>query len=235
VGPKAAGFAALMRIFNFGFENMTFISEVFWILAVLTMTVGNVLALRQANVKRMLAYSSIAHAGYVLVAFAVGGPAAMSAAVFYLIAYGIFNLGGFAIITQLEMRAGCKSELSELSGLSKAHPYLSAALAVFMIALAGFPPTVGFIGKFYLFSAAIDKGFIWLTIIGVMNSFLSVYYYLRVVKVSFLEKFEGTFAPIRYTPAMVAVLLITLAGTLGLGIFPQQLLELSRSAIFAFL
>ncbi|MCH7948804.1 MAG: NADH-quinone oxidoreductase subunit N, partial [candidate division Zixibacteria bacterium] len=105
----------------------------------------------------------------------------------------------------------------------------------FMLALAGFPPTVGFIGKFYLFTAAIDGGFIWLTVIGVLNSFISVYYYLRVVKVSFLEKFEGTFAPVKYTPAMIAVLLITLAGTLGLGIFPEKLLEISQAAIFAFL
>jgi NADH-quinone oxidoreductase subunit N len=104
-----------------------------------------------------------------------------------------------------------------------------------MLALAGFPPTVGFIGKFYLFTAAIDGGFIWLTVIGVLNSFISVYYYLRVVKVSFLEKFEGTFVPVKYTPAMMAVLLITLAGTLGLGIFPEKLLEISRAAIFAFL
>jgi len=235
VGPKAAGFAALLRIFNFGFEGLEFISDIFWMLAVLTMTVGNILALRQGNIKRMLAYSSIAHAGYILIAFAVGGSAAMSAAVFYLFAYGLFNLGSFAIITQLEIRSGCKSELSELSGLSKAHPYLSAALTVFMLALAGFPPTVGFIGKFYLFTAAIDGGFIWLTVIGVLNSFISVYYYLRVVKVSFLEKFEGTFVPVKYTPAMIAVLLITLAGTLGLGIFPEKLLEISRAAIFAFL
>ena len=235
VGPKAAGFAALLRIFNFGFEGLEIVSDVFWILAVLTMTVGNILALRQGNVKRMLAYSSIAHAGYILVALVVGGSSAMSAAVFYLFAYGLFNLGGFAIITQLEIRSGCKSDLSELAGLSKTHPYLSAALTVFMLALAGFPPTVGFIGKFYLFSAAIEGGFIWLTVIGVLNSFLSVYYYLRVVKVSFLEKFEGTFAPVKYTPAMIAVLLITLAGTLGLGIFPEKLLEISRTAIFAFL
>ena len=234
VGPKAAGFAALLRIFNFGFEEMAFISDIFWMLAVLTMTVGNILALRQGNIKRMLAYSSIAHAGYILIAFAVGGSAAMSAAVFYLFAYGLFNLGSFAIITQLEIRSGCKSELSELAGLSKAHPYLSAALTVFMLALAGFPPTVGFIGKFYLFTAAIDGGFIWLTVIGVLNSFISVYYYLRVVKVSFLEKFEGTFVPVKYTPAMMAVLLITLVGTLGLGIFPEKLLEISRAAIFAF-
>lgn len=235
VGPKAAGFAALLRIFNYGFGSMAELSIVFWVLAVVTMTVGNVLALRQNNVKRMLAYSSIAHAGYILVAFAVGGQEAMSAAVFYLIAYGFFNLGGFTIVTQLETRTGTKSEFKELAGLSGAHPYLSTFLAVFMLALAGFPPTIGFFGKFYLFSAAVNKGFIWLAVIGVLNSFISVYYYLRVIKVSFLDKFEGVFMPVSYTPALITVLIITIAGTIGFGIFPQQLLEFSRAALFSVL
>ena len=235
VGPKAAGFAALLRIFSFGFEDLQALSTIFWVIAVLTMTVGNVFALRQNNVKRMLAYSSIAHAGYILVALAVGGNDAISAAIFYLIAYGLFNLGAFAIVTQLETRAGCKSEFTELAGLSKAHPYLSTFLAIFMFALAGFPPTIGFFGKFYLFSAAVNAGFIWLAVIGVLNSFISVYYYFRVVKVSFLDKFEGVYSPVSYTPALITVLVITIAGTIGLGIFPSQLLEFTRSAIFSIL
>ncbi len=235
VGPKAAGFAALLRIFSFGFDGLEALSTVFWVLAVLTMTAGNVLALRQNNVKRLLAYSSIAHAGYILVALAVGGKEAVSAAIFYLIAYGFFNLGAFAIVTQLETRTGCKSEFTELAGLSQAHPYLSTFLAVFMFALAGFPPTIGFFGKFYLFSAAVNAGFIWLAVIGVLNSFISVYYYFRVVKVSFLDRFEGVFPPVSYSPAIITALVITLAGTIGLGIFPGQLLEFTRSAIFSFL
>jgi len=235
VGPKAAGFAALLRIFSYGFEGMESLSTAFWVLAVLTMTVGNILALRQNNVKRMLAYSSIAHAGYILVALAVGGGEAVSAAIFYLIAYGFFNLGAFAIVTQLETRAGCKSEFTELAGLSKAHPYLSTFLAVFMFALAGFPPTIGFFGKFYLFSAAVNAGFIWLAVIGVLNSFISVYYYFRVVKVSILDRFEGVFAPVSYTPALVTVLVITIVGTIGLRIFPGHLLEFTRSAFFSIL
>lgn len=235
VGPKAAGFAALLRIFSYGFEGLEALSTVFWILAVLTMTVGNVLALRQSNVKRMLAYSSIAHAGYILVALAVGGSDAISAAIFYLIAYGFFNLGAFAIITQLETRAGSKSDFTELAGLSKAHPYLSTFLAVFMFALAGFPPTIGFFGKFYLFGAAVDAGYIWLAVIGVLNSFISVYYYFRVIKVSFLDNFDGVYSSVNYTPALVTVLVITIAGTIGLGIFPGYLLEFTRSALFSIL
>jgi len=235
VGPKAAGFAVLLRIFSFGFAEMNMLSSLFWVLAVLTMSVGNILALRQNNVKRMLAYSSIAHAGYIMIALAVGGADATSAAIFYLVAYAMFNLGGFAVITLLETRSGCKSDFSELAGLSKSSPYLSAVLALFMFSLAGFPPTVGFFGKFYIFSAAVKAGFIWLTVIGVMNSFLSVYYYLRVVKVSCLDRFEGTYMPVMYSPAMMLALVITVVGTLGLGLFPQRLLELSQSAIFAFL
>ncbi len=235
VGPKAAGFAVMLRIFLFGFAEMEILTEIFWVLAVLTMTVGNVFALKQTNVKRMLAYSSIAHAGYLLVALAVGGHEAVSAAIFYIIAYSVFNLGGFAVVTLLETRSGCKSNFSELPGLAKANPYLAAVLALFMFALSGFPPTLGFFGKFYLFSAAIKSGFIWLAVIGVMNSFISVYYYLRIIKASYFEEQETTFVPIKFTPSIMAVVIITAIGTLGLGFFPQQLLDFTRAAIISFL
>ncbi len=235
VGPKAAGFAALLRVFLFGFAPLEILQEVFWVLAVLTMTVGNVLALRQSNVKRLLAYSSIAHAGYILVALAVGGPEAISAAIFYLIAYAFFNLGGFAVVVLLETRTGSKADFSELSGLAKSAPWLSSVLALFMFALSGFPPTVGFFGKFYIFSAAVKSGFIWLAIIGVMNSFVSVYYYLRIVKATFFEAATREVVPVSYSPAIVIVLIVTAVGTLGLGFFPQQVLAFSQKALFAFL
>ncbi|MDF1543761.1 MAG: NADH-quinone oxidoreductase subunit N [bacterium] len=235
VGPKAAGFAVMLRLFAFGFSYIGLLSDVFWVLAVLTMTIGNIVALKQDNIKRMLAYSSIAHAGYILVALAVGGNSAVSTAMFYLVAYSLFNTGAFAVLILLETRTGCKSNFSELPGFGKAHPYLSSILALFMFALSGFPPTVGFFGKFYLFSAAVKSGFIWLAVIGVMNSFVSVYYYLRVVKVSFFDKPEVSFVPVSFSPAIILVLLITVVGTLWLGLFPQQLLEISQAAIFAFL
>lgn len=235
VGPKAAGFAALLRIFAFGFVEVAMLTTLFQALAILTMTVGNVMALRQNNLKRLLAYSSIAHAGYILVAFVAGGPDGMASAIFYLVAYALFNLGGFTVIILLESRSGCKSDISELSGLAKAHPYLSAVLALFMFALAGFPPTVGFFGKFYIFAAAIKAGFIPLAVIGVMNSFLSVYYYLRVVKASYFEQPDTAFVPATLSPAILTVLAITALGTLGFGFFPQQLLDFSRTALFAFL
>jgi len=234
-GPKAAGFAVMLRLFLFGFAQMEVLTTVFWILAVLTMTVGNVLALRQSNIKRMLAYSSIAHAGYIMIALAVGGSDAIAAAMFYLLGYAMFNLGGFAVVVLLETRSGRKSDISELAGMAKAHPYLAAALALFMFALSGFPPTVGFVGKFYLFSTAIKAGFVWLAIIGVMNSFLSVYYYFRVIKTAYMTEPESPFTRVSYTPAIVLALIVTIVGTLGLGLFPQRFIELARSALFAFL
>ena len=209
--------------------------KAFWVLAVLTMTVGNIIALRQNNVKRMLAYSSIAHAGYILIALVVGTSDAMSAAIFYLVAYALFNLGAFSVIIMLETRAGGTTNFDQLPGLSKAHPYLSAALALFMFALSGFPPTVGFFGKFYLFSAAVKSGFIWLAIIGVLNSFISVYYYLRVVKASYLEQLEGAFHHVSFTPAITVVLIVAAVGTLGFGLYPEGLMNLTRHALFAFL
>jgi len=235
VGPKAAGFAALLRIFSFGFNELPVLITIFWVLAVLTMTVGNVLALRQDNVKRLLAYSSIAHAGYILVAITVGDPISVASAIFYLFAYAMFNFGGFAIVILLETRSGCKSNIGELAGMAKAHPYLAAVLALFMFALAGFPPTIGFIGKFYIFSAAVKSGFIWLTVIGVMNSFVSVYYYLRIVKAAYFDSSDKPFVPVSLTSTITLVLILTIFGTLGLGFFPQRILEFSQAALSIFL
>jgi NADH-quinone oxidoreductase subunit N len=147
----------------------------------------------------------------------------------------MFNLGGFAVLTLLETRSGCRSDINELAGLSKVHPYLAGVLALFMFALAGFPPTVGFIGKFYLFSTAVKAGFIWLAVIGVMNSFISVYYYFRVIKAAYLTDAEKPFVRVSYTPAIVFALVVTVIGTMGLGLCPQQFLDFAKRALFAFL
>ncbi len=233
VGPKAAGFAALLRIFIFGFGQFTDLTTVFWILAVLTMTIGNILAIFQNNIKRMLAYSSIAHAGYILVALTTGGQGAVSSAVYYLAAYMFFNLGGFAIITLIDSRTGGNNQIDDIKGLSGKHPFLAAILTLFMFALAGFPPTAGFIGKFFIFSQAVESGFIWLTIIAVLNSLISVYYYLRVVVAAFFMKPDKEFVPVSYKPGIILVLLITVAGTLALGVIPQFWLALARLSTFS--
>ncbi len=235
VAPKAAGFAALLRIFVYGFGGLNELSVLFWILAVLTMSLGNLLAIFQSNIKRMLAYSSIAHAGYILVALSVGGAGAVSAAAYYLLAYTFFNLGGFAIVSLINSRTGSNASIDEMKGISARHPFLAALLALFMFALAGFPPTAGFLGKFFLFSEAVRAGYIWLAIIAVMNSFVSVYYYLRVVVVAYFGKSDTEFPAVAYSPAIWIVLLITAAGTLALGVIPQYGFELARKCIFSFM
>lgn len=232
VAPKAAAFAVLLRIFVYGFGQLEILNDVFWVLAVLTMTVGNLLALRQDNVKRMLAYSSISHAGYLLVALVVGGPDAVSSGFFYLVGYSMFNLGGFAVLSILETRTGSKANFSELAGLSKTNPYLTAMLALFMFALSGFPPTVGFFGKFYIFRAAVQSDFVILPVIGVMNSFVSVYYYLRVIKVSYFDDAPGQLVPAKVSASAAVALAVTVIGTLGLGLFPEQILQFSQAAVF---
>ncbi|MFQ5607063.1 MAG: NADH-quinone oxidoreductase subunit N [Candidatus Zixiibacteriota bacterium] len=232
VGPKAAGFAALMRIFVFGFGQMDIIEPLLWTLAALTMIVGNLLALKQSNIKRMLAYSSIAHAGYILVALTVGGKSAVASGMYYLMSYMFFNLGAFAILTALDTRAGTDSRFDEINGMAIRHPYLATLLALFMFSLAGFPPTAGFFAKFYVFKEAINAEFIWLAIIGVMASFVSVYYYLKVVVYSFFNKVDRPFAQVSLNPLMIAALIITAAGALGLGIFPANWVEISESALF---
>jgi NADH-quinone oxidoreductase subunit N len=229
IAPKAAGFAALLRIFIYGLGGFSELTAIFWMLAALTMTAGNILAIFQGNVKRMLAYSSIAHAGYILVALTAGGEGAVSSAAYYLTAYMFFNLGGFAIITMIDSRTGGSSKIEDIKGLSAKHPFLAVVLALFMFALAGFPPTAGFMGKFYIFSEAIKNGYVWLTIIAIFNSLISVYYYLRVVVAAFFGKPDKEFAPVPLRPALILVLLITVAGTLILGMMPEFLIELSRT------
>jgi len=235
VAPKAAGIAVLLRIFVYALPSITEMIPIFWVLAVLTMIVGNLLAIFQENIKRMLAYSSIAHAGYLLVAVTSGSEGAVSSALFYLLAYTFFNLGGFAVVTMIDSRTGSNALISDMKGLSKTHPYLATVLALFMFALSGFPPTAGFFGKFYVFSNAIDNGFIWLVILAVLNSFVSVFYYLRVVVVAFFSEADKEFKPVAFKPAIVLVLFITIAGTLILGFFPQYCLDLARATVFPFI
>nr|MBN2276984.1 NADH-quinone oxidoreductase subunit N [candidate division Zixibacteria bacterium] len=235
VAPKAAGFAALLRIFVYGFPAAEGLTWILWILAVLTMGVGNLLAIFQDNIKRMLAYSSIAHAGYILVALTSGGDGAVSSAIFYLLAYTFFNLGGFTIVSMIDSRTGSQATIAEIRGLSSRYPFLAAILALFMFALAGFPPTAGFFGKFFIFSEAVKNNYIWLVIIAVINSFVSVFYYLRVVVAAYFGKAEREFSPVTYQPALVLVLLITTIGTLVMGLFPQYWLQLTRLCSFPFI
>jgi NADH-quinone oxidoreductase subunit N len=233
IGPKAAGVAALLRIFMIGFGTVyADFAPLFWLLAFFTMTIGNILAIMQDDVKRMLAYSSIAHAGYLLIAVTAGSNDAVSAALFYLLAYGFFNMGAFAILIIIENRSGGSNHIDNFRGLASRHPWLSVFLALFMFSLAGFPPTAGFFGKFYLFSSAINTGLVWLVVVAVLNSLISVFYYLRPVKAAFFDSAGDEVRRPVVGPMIAVAIIITVIGTMVLGIFPGYFLKLATSSVF---
>ncbi len=235
VGPKAAGFAALIRILIQALPALhPDWSAILWMISILSMTVGNIVAIRQSNIKRMLAYSAIAHAGYILVGVVAGGKAGYAAVAFYLVAYTLMNLGALTIVLALSRRGDLRVELSDYSGLGRLAPVPAAALSLFLISLAGIPLTGGFIGKFYLFSAAIASGYIGLAIIGVLNSVVSVYYYFRVMVQMYMR--EPQPSPDGSDPIslpVMAVVIIAALGILWLGILPGQLLNLAAHSTLA--
>jgi NADH-quinone oxidoreductase subunit N len=199
VGVKAAGFSALLRVFSLIFPQLApALTPVFWVIAALTMIVGNVVAISQTNLKRMLAYSSIAHAGYLLMAFVPFGDAAtrqnsIAAVLFYLLAYGLASLGAWAVLIGLEGDKYSGNTLDDLAGLGKKSPISAVAMTVFMLSFTGIPLTLGFWGKFYLFRTAIEGGFIGLAVIGLLTSLVSAFYYLRVVVKMYFAEGETTF------------------------------------------
>jgi NADH-quinone oxidoreductase subunit N len=193
-GAKAAGFAALLRVFMTAFPSMAVdLSPVLWVISAVTMFAGNIIAIAQTNIKRMLAYSSIAQAGYILMAFVpYGNPQVASTAVasglFYLFTYTLTSFGAWAVVIALEKAEGRGLEINDYAGLGRKYPALAAAMTVFMFSLTGIPPTLGFVGKFYLFSSVIAGGYYWLAIIGVVTSLISAYYYLRVVVMMYMRE-----------------------------------------------
>jgi len=195
-GAKIAGFAALLRVFATAFPTLAVdMTDVLWALAAATMIAGNLIAVSQTDVKRLLAYSSIAHAGYILMAFVpYGNPdvssTAIAAGLFYLVAYAVTNFGAWGVVIALEQSEDKGLSIEDYAGLGKKHPALAAAMAIFMLSLIGFPPTIGMVGKFYLFRSAIEGGFIWLAVIGVLTSLVSAFYYLRVVVAMYMKDGE---------------------------------------------
>ena len=234
VGSKAAAFAMLLRIFT---EGLPFLAEVwqpmFWGLAVVTMTVGNLAALTQSNIKRMLAYSSIAHAGYVLIGVVANSSRGITALMIYLMLYVFMQLGAFAVVVMLRRHDVVGDELKDLSGLYFRYPVAACAMLFFMLSLGGIPPTAGFMGKIWLFSAAIESGYIWLAVIGVLNSAISLYYYVRVVVFMWMRE-EVLGSPITASPAMVVALTVALAGAVIFGVYPRPLFELAELSVQSF-
>ena len=235
---KAAGFAVFIRVLMTGIplEGANW-ENILWLLAVLTMTVGNVMALRQNEVKRMLAYSSIAHAGYVLVAVVVGSTSAISGVIFYSCAYALMGTGAFGILT-IRDAGRIPRTFDDLAGYGKRNPTLALLMSLFIFSLVGLPLTGGFIGKFQIFSAALQEGWIWLTVIAILNSALSVYYYLRVVMFMYMREGAlpvGSVVSNNTSGFAMTGLLGTALAVLYLGVFPDRILELASLSILALL
>jgi NADH-quinone oxidoreductase subunit N len=248
VGSKAASFAMLLRIFlealptmrmspamyaSAGLNPLTSAaigwSTMFYVLAVITMTVGNFAALTQSNLKRMLAYSSIAHAGYLLIGVVAGTARGVTAMLIYLFVYAFMQMGAFAVITMLRRSDVIGDELKDLNGLYFRSPFAAFAMLIFMLSLGGIPPTAGFMGKFWLFSAAIESGYVWLAVIGVLNSAVSLYYYVRIVVFMWLKNEPTGTEPVS-SPTMAFALGVALVATLLLGVYPRPLFEFAEAS-----
>jgi NADH-quinone oxidoreductase subunit N len=251
-GPKAAGFASFMRVFLFGFplvaattSQVALVHDVWvgalYVLAILTMCVGNLAALVQTNVKRMLAYSSIAHAGYALVGFVAAGATidpqqqadAIAAVVFYLLSYAVMNLGAFAVVTVIARSGDRRTEIEDYNGIGFRAPALAFTLTLFLLSLLGVPLTAGFMGKVMVFRAALNLSaqsgrFTILVVIGVLNTAVSVYYYLRLVVVMFFRERTSAWTPPRVPASIAVALVLTVAGVLLLGLFPGRILNAFR-------
>jgi NADH-quinone oxidoreductase subunit N len=234
VGAKAAGFAALLRVFLYAFYavRLDWIPVVA-ILSALTMILGNVVALSQTNLKRMLAYSSIAHAGYMLMGVAAGNQAGLAAVQFYLLAYAFTNIGAFTVLSALVRREGEDQTFHQYAGVARKHPWLALAMALFMFSLTGVPPTGGFFGKYYLFLAAMDGGLTWLAVVGVLTSVISAFFYLRVIVDMVMREPERE-VPGRIYPAVITTLAVTALGTLVLGMWPGPWLQLAQAGLKIF-
>jgi NADH-quinone oxidoreductase subunit N len=235
--PKAAAFAVLLRITFSGFPAMQHRwSMLMWVLAALSMTIGNLGALKQSDVKRMLAYSSIAHAGYLLVAFTALPQAGVAAACFYTASYAAMNVGAFAVITLVGGYDETLRTVDDYQGLAMRHPVIAALLAFFLLSLIGIPFTGGFFGKFYVFTSALQAGHVWLAVIGLINSGVACFYYLRLLSSIYAKQEErdglrpsGPLALAVTAPAGLGLILAA-AATLMLGILPGRVLHLASSA-----
>jgi NADH-quinone oxidoreductase subunit N len=231
-GVKAAAFAAFVRVFTAAFEPLhPEWSVAVWVIAAATMILGTVVGVAQSNVKRMLAYSSIAHGGYLLVALVSANDVGKGAVLFYLLAYAVTNLGAFGVIAMLDTVQRPNDQIRDYAGLWNEHPALAALMTIFLLSLGGFPPTAGFIAKWYVFSAAIKAGYYWLAIIGVLTSVISVFFYLRLVVMMYMTT---TDTPARF-PAVPriagAALIASAVMVFYLGILPTRVLDWAAASI----
>jgi NADH-quinone oxidoreductase subunit N len=230
VGPKAAGFAAIGRVFLIALSS----AKIEWTailipVAILTMAVGNIIALSQTNIKRMLAYSSIAHAGYALLGIIAGTQEGMAAMMNYMLIYAFMNMGAFAIVILLKSDGFEGDKLSDYEGLAKTHPLASALMLIFMFSLTGIPPTGGFMGKFYLFMSIVNEGYAWLAVVAIIFSAISAYFYLRVVMLMYMKAPQET-PVLSLSPALGLTLIITVVMVLAMGILPARFVDFAKVA-----
>jgi NADH-quinone oxidoreductase subunit N len=226
VAVKLTAFATLLRVVALSFDPLATVGSIVWVLAALTMIVGNVMAIIQDDVKRLLAYSSIAHGGYLLIGFAAGTAEAFAAVVFYLIAYLFMNLGAFAVVVALSQRGQDCERMQSFGGLAKTRPGIAALMTLFMISLAGIPGTAGFMGKWLIFSSAVAAGEIGLAILGVLMSVVSVYYYLRLPVLMYMSEPAEETPRSELASGEALVLVVCAFAVLYLGIFPNGTLPL---------
>lgn len=220
VGSKLAGLAIFLRAF---LTSIPISSNLLAVLSGLTMTVGNLIAIPQTNIKRLLAYSSIAHVGYIMIGFVAKDVIGVEGVLIYILAYLFMNLGAFTVVIAISNKIG-SDNIDDYAGLSKISPFLSSLLVIFLLSLAGIPPMAGFIGKFYVFSAAIKTGYVWLAVVGIINSVISLYYYFRVVhKMYFVSPSteENISIPLSLKIALVSLSLMVVI----IGVFPQYFIE----------
>jgi NADH-quinone oxidoreductase subunit N len=234
-GPKAAAFALLLRILASVSAAGTFWFWALWVSAALTMFVGNLAALAQSNVKRMLAYSSISHAGYILVALAAAAASdqvelGVAAVLYYLAVYALMKLGAFILISQLSGESERHMEIDDFRGLAMRQPVAAACFALFLLSLLGLPVTAGFLGKFYIFNAALASRLVWLAVLLAINSVIAAFYYLRVIVVMYMREPNQTWDPLPMPWAVTFVLSIAAAGTFYLGLFPGRVMALATQA-----
>jgi NADH-quinone oxidoreductase subunit N len=231
-GVKAAAFAAFIRVFLSTLEPLRLDwTPVLIVIAVLTMVLGTVVGVAQTSVKRMLAYSSIAHAGYLLLGLIAASSAGKAAMLFYLVAYGVTNLGAFGVLAAVSTPERPHDDVRDFAGMWRERPGLSALLTVFMLSLGGFPPTVGFIGKWAIFNAAMQEGYYGLAILGVLTSVVSVFFYLRVVVMMYMSDEKAPENRPAVSPVTTAGLLVALAGVIYLGILPGGLLSIAAQSV----
>jgi NADH-quinone oxidoreductase subunit N len=234
-GVKAAAFGAFLRVFYTAFyPYLEQWSSVLWVIAALTMTAGNIIALAQNNIKRLLAYSSIAHAGYILVAFITGDKILSSSILYYLLAYAFMNIGAFTVVILLGRGNDGNEDLDSYAGLAARHPFVALCMTIFLLSLTGIPPLAGFAGKFYVFSDAIKNHYYWLAVIGMLNSAVAAFYYLRVLMYMYFKEPIKELGKVDITVGYVVVMLISVAALLYLGILPRSFILMAQKAVAIF-